>query len=87
MTYKIRVTSDPMLNGTITAIDDSGRRWSFIAGSGNRFDVEYQAWLAEGNQPEIVNIDDPPDVPTIDERVEAVELMVDLILDTQTGGA
>ncbi len=56
---------------------------SFEFGSGNRHDIEYQAWLAEGNQPEIVNIDDPPDVPTIDERVEAVELMVDLLLDTQ----
>lgn len=60
---------------------------SFESGSGNRFDVEYQAWLAEGNQPEIVNIDEPPDVPTIDERVEAVELMVDLLLDTQQESA
>lgn len=59
----------------------------FEPGSGNRYDVEYQAWLAAGNQPEVVQPGAVIDVPTIDERVEAVELMVDLILDTQTGGA
>jgi hypothetical protein len=86
MTYKVTIALDPMLNGIITAIDDSGREWSFIAGSGNRFDIEYQAWLAEGNQPEIVNIDEPstPTPATIEERLEAAELMIDLLLtDTQ----
>jgi len=49
---------------------------------------DYLAWVALGN------VADPPDVeaiipilPTIEERLEAAELMIDLMLDTQQGGA
>lgn len=57
---------------------------SFEFGCGNRYDIEYQAWLAEGNQPEIIIVDNqPPNTPTIDGSVEAVELIVDPTLDRQ----
>ena len=89
MQYKLTVSADSMLNGLVTATDSNGREWSFITGCGNRFDAEYQAWLAEGNQPEIVNIDAPPvpPPPTVEERLEAAELMIDLLLDTQQESA
>ena len=43
--------------------------------------VEYQEWLAAGNQPELP--EEPPvdDQPTMVERIEATETLINLILD------
>lgn len=49
----------------------------------NRHYREYLEWLAEGNTPEP---DDPPppnDQPTIQERLQAAETLINLILDEE----
>ena len=54
---------------------------TFEAGCGNRFDAEFQAWLAEGNEPEIQFTGAPILAPSIDERVEALELLMKMAFE------
>jgi hypothetical protein len=54
---------------------------TFEAGCGNRFDVEFQAWLAEGNEPEIQFTGTPLLSPSIDDRLEALELLMQMVFE------
>lgn len=54
----------------------------------NRHYQEYQAWLAAGNVPEPAPT--PPDIvtpsePTIVERLEAAEQLIDMLLENTNG--
>lgn len=50
--------------------------------------MDYLAWVAAGNQPVIVAPDAiAPQSATIEERLEAAELMIDLLLTDTQGGA
>lgn len=65
----------------IAQIEADGSSYFSFVGSANPV---YQQWLAEGNQP------DPPDarpepvaVITTDERIEALETMLSMVLDQE----
>lgn len=47
--------------------------------------AEYLQWLGQGNQPVIIKQEWPSAVVTVEERVEATELMIDLLLENQGG--
>lgn len=64
---------------------DGNTQVSFQLNSGSRFEADYLAWVAAGNQPDIVMPVVAVTPITIEERLEAAELMIDLILDTQGG--
>lgn len=84
MTYKIILNRESEIDCVIAI--DGNTQTSFQLNSGSRFEVDYLAWVAAGNQPVIVAPDAivlPP--ATIEERLEAAELMIDLLLDTQGG--
>jgi len=41
--------------GTTISYGQNGVRYSFPEKPGNRFYEEYLAWIAEGNEPEVIN--------------------------------
>lgn len=48
--YKQNVAFD----GVVVWFEENGRRISFGETSGNRHYEEYLAWVAEGNEPEVI---------------------------------
>ena len=56
---------------------------SFTVGCGNRFDLEFHFWLSEGNEPEVVLYNEQltPPPPTLEERIEAAELVISILLE------
>lgn len=83
-TYKIILNRESEIDCVIAI--DGNTQTSFQLNCGSRFEVDYLAWMAAGNQPVIVAPDAIAPTPaTIEERLEAAELMIDLLLDTQGG--
>ena len=83
MIYKIILNRESEIDCVIAV--ENNTQTSFQLNSGSRFEVDYLAWVAAGNQPITVAPDAiAPQSATIEERLEAAELMIDLLLtDTQ----
>ena len=79
MQYKIIKTS---FATWLERICDNNIVTSIPMVAGNSDYQEYLAWLADGNEPERV---DPPviteDTPTLQEKVDALELVVGMLLE------
>jgi len=63
----------------------NGVKVTFQYGVESEYLRAFQDWIAAGNEPTVILLN--ADSATIEERLEAAELMIDLILDTQQGGA
>ena len=86
MIYKIILNRESEIDCVIAV--ENNTQTSFQLNSGSRFEVDYLAWVAAGNQPVIVAPDAiAPQSATIEERLEAAELMIDLLLTDTQGGA
>lgn len=79
---KLRSPFDQQIIGKI---NEAGHIYeSFVAGT----NLEYESWLAEGNVPEPPDpLPPPPDPSTIpaslEERLQAAETLINLILDEE----
>lgn len=64
--------------------DDQG----VMISSCNEYDLEFQAWLAAGNTPDPQDPPPPPPdpstiPPSVEERLQAAETLINLILDEE----
>lgn len=42
---------------------------------------EYLAWVNEGNEAQVIDIATPQSTPTVEERLEAAEALIDMMLE------
>lgn len=74
--YKIKINS---LGATVIEYTHNGMVTSFLDPSPGNSDWEqYQQWLAAGNTPLPADLP-PPSPPSIEERIEALELVVSMV--------
>ena len=80
---RYKIASESPEGTSIQRSSEDGIAVSFLVGSnGNRFWHEYEEWIAAGNVPEPPDPPPPPveSRPSLADRVEAAETIIDLLL-------
>lgn len=68
---------------SVTKVNPDGSLTSFPALPDNPYYQIYLEWLKDGNTPEIIDLDlpAPPPGPSVEERLEAAEALIDMMLE------